>query len=106
MVLQLAPKFLAGCSVAAQHHERLYDLTAHRVRLAHYRGLDHGRMLDEGAFDLERADTIAGALDHVVTTAHEPVVSVIVSHGAVAGEIPIALEAGRVLIRVAPVFLK
>src|SRR5439155_10489549 len=29
VVLQLAPKFLAGCSVAAQHHERLYDLTAH-----------------------------------------------------------------------------
>src|SRR5439155_15047995 len=106
VVLQLALKVLAGRSVTAQHHERLYDLTAHRVGLAHHGGFEYGRMLDEGAFDFERADAIAGAFDHVIRATDKPVVSFRVAHRAVPGEIPATLEPGGVLGRVAPVFPK
>src|SRR5207244_2889820 len=103
---QLRTEVVARRPGAAQRHERLNDLTTHGVRLAHHRGLDHGRMLDEGAFDFKRSNAIAGAFDHVVGAPDKPVVTIRVAHRAVPGQIPVALEASGVLGRVAPVFPK
>jgi len=57
------------------------------VRPAHRRGLGDGRVADQGAFDLDRAQPVAGDVQHVVDTAHDPVVAVLVAARAVAGEV-------------------
>jgi hypothetical protein len=57
-------------------------------------GLGDGRVLDQGALDLERADQVAGGLDDVVGASDEPEVAVGVASGEVAGEVPAVVEAG------------
>ena len=64
---------------------RLDDLAAQLVGHAGDGALEHRRVLHQRALDLERADAVAGALDHVVGAAHEPVVAVLVAPGHVAG---------------------
>ena len=49
------------------------------------RALQHGLVLDERAFHLERANAVARALDHVIRPADEPEVAVFVTPGNVAG---------------------
>ena len=56
--------------------EGLDDLHRDRVRLADHAGLGDGRVLHQDALDLERADQVAGGLDHVVRAADEPEVAV------------------------------
>ena len=49
-------------------------------------------MLHQGAFDLERTDEVAGALDDIVGSPDEPIIAFSVSHREVAGQIPAAHE--------------
>src|SRR6266542_1902906 len=104
--LQFALEIGAGRVLPAQHHERLDDLTTHRVGLGHDRRFQHCGVLDQRAFDFEWPDAVAGTLDHVIAAAHKPVVALRVAHGPVASQIPIASKAGRVFVRVPPVFLE
>ena len=43
-------------------------------------------MLDQGAFHLERADTVAGGRDDIVGAADEPKITIAVSGGCVTGK--------------------
>ena len=42
------------------------------------------RMRHQGAFYFKRADTVAGTLDNIVGTAHEPEVTVFITPGDIA----------------------
>ena len=75
-----------------EHHERLDDARAVRVGLADDSRLHHGGMLDQHRFDLERPDPVARRDDHVVGSADEPEVALLVLDGAVAGEVPAVAE--------------
>src|SRR5258708_45698 len=80
----------AGGHAGTYHDERLHDVAAQRVRLADHRGLRHRRMLEDRALDLEWADAIPRALDHVVGAALEPEVSVGVAAAEIADRHPVA----------------
>ena len=82
-----------GSNAGLQRDEGLDDFSGSRVRNADHAGLGDGGVLHQRAFDLERADQMAGALDHVVRPADEPVIAVGVAHREVAGEVPAADEA-------------
>src|SRR5207247_11260095 len=84
--------------------ERLHRLAAHRVGARHHGRLDHRRVLEERALHLEGADAVAGRDDDVVGAPDEPEVAVLVTAGAIAGEIPLAAPARRRLLRALPVF--
>src|SRR2546428_7136313 len=53
-------------------------------RSAHHRGLGHGRVLDQRALHLERADAVGRRSDDVVGAGREPQVAVVVTAAAVA----------------------
>src|SRR5919198_3383932 len=89
-----------------QDHEGLDDLAANRVGAGHYRRLGHGRVLHQGALDLERPDAIAGADDDIIRPPHEPEVSIRIFDGAVARDVPVATDTVGGSLRVAPVFLE
>ena len=55
-----------GLVAGGEHHVRLRDGEAHRVRRRHDGGLGHGRVLDQDALQLERADPVVRGLEHVV----------------------------------------
>src|SRR5262249_56140927 len=59
-----------------QHYESLDDLSPKRIVNAHRRGLGHRGVIQDGALNLEWSDTVARALDHVVSAALEPEVTV------------------------------
>src|SRR5258708_20691654 len=103
MFLQLLLEPLAGEAVSTHYYNRLDDPSANRIGLAHHRGFYHHRKFDERALDLERANAVARALDHVIAPAYEPETALRIAFGAVAGQIPIAPESGSVLFRVAPI---
>jgi hypothetical protein len=65
----------------------------HRVGLADHAGLGNRRVLHQHALHLERADQVAGRLDHVVAAADEPVVAIGIAPHQIAGEIEIAGKA-------------
>ena len=95
---------LVGRNPGLERDEGLHPFAQHRVGLADHAGLGHGGMLHQRAFDLERADQVAGGLDHVVGTADEPVIAVGVTPGQVAGEVKIAgkaLAIARLVVEVA-----
>ena len=96
---QLAAQLVARLVAVLQRDERLDHLAGHRVGLADHAGLGDGRVLHQRALDLERADQVAGGLDHVVGAADEPEVAVGVAPGEVAGEVPAAGEAVAVALR-------
>ncbi len=82
-----------GLEPRLERDERLDHLADHRVGLADDAGLGHRRVLHQRALDLERADQVAGRLDHVVGAADEPEVAVGVAPREVAGQVPAAGEA-------------
>jgi hypothetical protein len=64
-------------------------------------------MRDQRRLDLHRAEAVAGDVEHVVDAAHDPEVAVQVAVGAVAGQVVLAAEVGRIVglleaLRVAP----
>src|SRR3989304_4589930 len=79
------------------------DVSPSGAGLADAARLGDGRVLEEGALDLERADEVAGGVDDVVGTADKPEVAVGVAAGAVAGDVPAVAEARLVQPAVVPV---
>src|SRR5437879_4329828 len=106
VLLQLAGERLRRKVPGRQHHERLDDLAAERVRLADDGRLGDRGVLDQGGFDLEWPDPVRRTVDHVVGAAHEPEVAVVVHRRAVAGDVPVAAMALLRRLRVAPVLLE
>ncbi|MFN8566072.1 MAG: hypothetical protein U0Z44_00830 [Kouleothrix sp.] len=84
-------------------HEGLDDLATQIVGAGHHGGLGYGWMLDQCALDLERADAVAGAEDHIIGAAHEPEIAVLIDDRPVAGNIPITADAAGAGVGVAPV---
>ena len=80
-----------------QHDEGLDDLGALRIGLADDSDLGNRLMLDDAAFDIERADAVAGGGDDdvVVSADKEDMTIGILLHG-IAGQVPITAEARRV----------
>ena len=66
---------------------------------AHGGGFGHARMADQGAFDFDRAQPVAGHVQHVVDPAHDPVVAVVVAAGVVAGQV-VVRHLGPVLLAI------
>jgi hypothetical protein len=64
------------------------DLAAQLVRGADHGCVGHIRVLEQGAFDFERADPVAGHRDHVVVSGGVEERALRVSGGEVAGEMP------------------
>ncbi len=88
MAEQLAAQRFRGLVARLQRDEGLDDLAGHRVGLADDAGLGDRRMLHQRAFDLERADQVAGRFDHVVGPPDEPEVAVAIALRQIAGQVP------------------
>ena len=93
MAQQLLAQSLARLHAILQRDEGLDHLSGSRVRDADHANLGDGGVLHERTLDFERPDEMAGALDHVVRPADEPIIAVSIFHREVAGEIPPAGEA-------------
>ena len=84
---QFLLEFVGRLTAGFQRDERgdalALDLVGHRT---------HGRLGDrvvgdQGALDLGGPQAVAGDVDHVVDSAHDPEVAIVVAAGAVAGEV-------------------
>lgn len=93
MVLYLLDKLVARLIALGEDNGRLDDLSSVGMRQSGDCALEHGRMLHQRTFDLERSDAVAGALDNIVVSADEPIVAVAVAPCGVAGVIIAELEA-------------
>src|SRR5689334_10114918 len=70
-----------------ERHEGHQCLALQIVRTSDYRGLGDVLIADERALDFRRADAMAGHVEHVIDTTHDPEVTVLVLTTAIAGEI-------------------
>ena len=68
---QLFGQFAGRRETFLQHDESLDDLRALHIGLADHRGLDDGRMLEQGALDIERTNPVARRGDHIVVAPDE-----------------------------------
>ena len=75
-----------------QRQKRLRHRKPHRVGRRHDGGFGHGRMLDQDAFELERADAIVGRFEDIVGAADIGQVAVVVDRSDVAGAIDRAVH--------------
>ena len=80
-------QFGAGWFAGHQGDEGLGHGQTHRVGAGHDGDFGHRRVLDQAAFQLERADAVVAGLEHVVGAADEGDVAVGVARGGVAGAV-------------------
>ena len=76
----------------------LGDREPDRIGARHDGGLRHRLMLDQHAFELERADAVVGRLEHVVGAADEGEIAVVVDEHHVAAAIVIAVGARQLAV--------
>ena len=67
----------------------------HRIGRRHDGRLGHRRMLDQRAFQLERADAVVGRFEHIVGAADIGQIAVVVDAGDIAGAIDARRDAPR-----------
>ena len=89
MLLQFLDEVFAGLvlPLLAEYDGSLYHRTTDIVGHTGDGTLHDGRMRHQGAFHLKRTDAVAGTLDHIVDTAFEPVITVFIAPGHIAGMI-------------------
>src|SRR5471030_1000201 len=92
VLAQFFGQFRRGAVLLANHHEGFDQFGAFRIGFADHCGFDHGRVFDQRAFDVERADAVAGGGDHVVATADEADAAVRVPLDGVAAQVIVADE--------------
>src|SRR5260370_694791 len=80
--------------VGLEHHERLDDRAAFCIGRANYGALRHGRMREQGSFDLRPGDVVARCDDHVVCARLEPEVAIPIHQVGITGEVPPMLNIG------------
>ena len=102
VVLQLARELVGGRVALGQDDGRLDHVAADAlgVGCGGDGALDDRGMRDQRALDLEGADAVARALDHVVVAAHEAVVAVAVAPGHVVQVVVVAADRLGRLVRV------
>ncbi len=95
-LLQLLAQRVAGLGTSNQSHVNIDGLALERMRHANGRGFGHLRMRHQGALDFGGAHAVSGDVEHIVDAPGDPVVTVLVAAGAVAGEVHAAegLEVG------------
>ena len=71
VVLQFLGQLRTGGIALCQNNGCLDNLSADGIRCSGDGAFNDCRMLDEGAFYLERADAVAGALDNIVIPTNE-----------------------------------
>src|SRR5437899_10862967 len=99
-------KFRRPWEAIAQHDKSFHDMATNFVRASHNGSLNHCGMFDQRAFHFTSTDAIARADDDVIRTPNEPVISVFVFVGFVAGEIPRPAPCGLRKSRFLPVAKK
>ena len=89
MLLQFLDEVFAGLvlPLLAEYDGSLHHHTTDIVGHTGDGTLYDGGMRHQGTLHLKRTDTVAGALDHIVDTAFEPVVAVFIAPGHIAGMI-------------------
>src|SRR5487761_2497460 len=92
VVLKLRRQLWRRLIAGRQNDERLDNLAAHGIRAGDHRRLHHRWMLHQRALHLERANAIACRDDYIVCAPNKPEVAIGVAVGAVASQIPVALE--------------
>src|SRR3954469_20903107 len=103
VVLDVLDQLVTRGVALGQHDERLDHVSAPFVGRRDSGRLLHGRVLEAGGLDLERADPVAGGDDHVVGAALVPDVAVLVEARRVLGVEPVAAERLSRRLLVAPV---
>src|SRR5262245_52916973 len=98
MLFQVLLELLVGCA-AAQRDEHSDRFAFDIVRPTDCGSLRDARMADKRRFDLDRAQSMAADLDHVVDAAHDPVIAVIVLPGVVTRQV-VTLELRPILLLV------
>ena len=96
MLLQLLGQFFRRCIALGKHDRRLDDLSADRIRDTCDGTLNDCVVSNQGRLDLERSDTVAGALDDVVISSDKAVIARTVAPEDVAG---IVADAAQLLFR-------
>src|SRR5438132_5028416 len=89
MLLEFARQFRGSSIARCQDNKSLDNLTAHFIGAGNHRGLGNGGMFFQCAFDLERADAITRADNHIVSAPHEPKIPIFIFIGTVASYIPV-----------------
>src|SRR5262245_5283682 len=103
MLLDLLGERVARQESFAEHDEGLHDPATDQVGALDRRRFEHGRVTDQGGFNLERRDAIAARIDHVVVAALEPEVAVLVACEHVARVVPLAAEDLRSALGLVPI---
>lgn len=91
MAQQLAPQSIPRIEARLERDESLDGFAQHRVGHADHRGLGHRRVGHQGGLDLERADQVAGRLDHVVGASDKPEIAFGFAPHQVTGQVGLAL---------------
>src|SRR5262252_8526079 len=106
VLLEFLHQLRRGPIARRQDNERLDNSAAYFVGAGDDGRFGHGVVLEEGALDLEGADAIPGANDHIVSPTYKPEIALGVAQTAVPGNVPFAAEGVGGFLRVLPVFLE
>ena len=84
---QILLQRVIGLHPGAQGDIGIDALALHIMRVPHHGGFSDGVMGDKRAFDLGRAHTVAGHIDHIIDAAGDPPGAVGIAARAIAGEV-------------------
>ena len=104
MGLEFGDEIVIDGSAGAEDDESLDDLSAEGIGFAHDGDVHDGRVFEEGAFDFEGADAVAGAFDDIVFSTDEPEIAGLITRGTVACEVPITGKLAGGFCGTSPVF--
>src|SRR5660397_162537 len=90
MLDQLIPQRFSGLHPGIQGDVSVNALTLDLMREADYGRFGHGVVTDQSGLHLCGAHTVPGDVDHIIHTACDPVVAVLVPHAAIAGKVPVS----------------
>lgn len=79
--------FVVGIAGVFEGDKGSHGLTGEFVRHAHHGGLGYQGGFDEGSFDLGGGEAVTGDVDDIVDAATDPVISFVITGGAISGEL-------------------
>ena len=84
VVLDLLLEFFGALCARNENYGCLDNLAADFIGSCGYAALENIRKFHDNTLDLERSDTVAGGLDHIVYAADIPVISVFITPSGIA----------------------